>query len=408
MGGGLTHAFVARFNAGLTATVLQSAFLGGSGNERVSGVAIHPTSGEVYVAGVTSSFDLLGVTGGTQSAHAGAVGSDDGYVARFNAALTRRQQVTYLGGRDIEQLNALAIHPATGDIYVAGTTASNDYPGTAGGAQSNKVAVGFAIFDAFVSRLSASLSGPVLQSTCMGGAAEDYATALAIHPTSGEVYIAGQSTSSDPPGTSGGAQPAKSGAAATYDGFVVKYSLDLANGLKVPAALGFAFAPKLNVPINSLQSSNSVRITGVTGNVPVSITGGNIAQYCVSSSAGCSCDAEAFGNVAATLNNNQYVCARRVAPGNTPAQAKTTLVVGGGWADFMVTTGSTLASSSLDVDGSGGAPNALTDGPILVRAMLGFAGSAVATGAVIGTPPRNTWALIQPHLNANCRTNFLP
>lgn len=257
--------------------MLQSTFLGGSGNERVSGVAIHPTSGEVYVAGVTSSFDLPGVTGGTQSAHAGAVGSDDGYVARFNAALTRRQQVTYLGGSDIEQLNALAIHPATGDIYAAGTTASNDYPGTAGGAQSNKVAVGFAIFDAFVSRLSASLSGSVLQSTYMDGAAEDYATALAIHPTSGEVYITGQSTSSDPPGTSGGAQPAKSGAATTYDGFVVKYSLDLANGRKVPAALGFAFAPKLNVPINSLQSSNSVRITGVTGNVPVSITGGNIA-----------------------------------------------------------------------------------------------------------------------------------
>lgn len=176
----------------------------------------------------------------------------------------------------------------------------------------------------------------------------------------------------------------------------------------MPAALWFAFAPKRNVPINSLQSLNSVRITSVTGNVPVSITGGNIAQYCVSSSAGCSCDAEAFGNVAATLNNNQYVRARRMAPGNTPAQAKTTLVVGGGWADFMLATGSTLASSSLDVDGSGGAPNALTDGLILVRAMLGFAGSAVTTGAITGTPPRNTWALIQPYLNTNCGTNFLP
>lgn len=112
--------------------------------------------------------------------------------------------------------------------------------------------------------------------------------------------------------------------------------------------------------------------------------------------------------MAATLNNNQYVCVRRVAPGNTPAQATTTLVVGGGWADFMVTTGSTLASCSPDVDGSGGAPNALTDGLILVRAMLGFTCSAVTTGAIIGTPPRNTWALIQPYLNANCRTNFLP
>jgi len=403
---GLSHAFVTRFNAGLTAPVLQSTFLGGSANERALGVAIHPFTGEVYIAGVTSSFDLPGVSGGTQGAHAGAVGSDDGYVARFNAALTRRQQVTYLGGADVEQLNALAIHPATGDIYVAGTTASNDYPGTPGGAQSSKVAVGFAIFDAFVSRLNPLLTGPVLQSSYMGGSSEDYATALAIHPGSGDVYIAGQSTSTDLPLTGGGAQPVKVGAVAMNDAFLSRFSLDLAAGLKVPAA--FSFAPKLNVPLNSLQSSSSVQITGVTGNVPVSIVGGNFAQYCVSSSAGCGCDVQAFGNAAATLNNGQHICVRQVAPPNTPAQAKATVVVGGGWADFIVTTGNSFTSCNLDVDGSGGAPNALTDGLMLVRAMLGFTGTAVTAGAIVGTPPRNTWALIQPYLNGNCGTNFLP
>ena len=202
----LSHAFVTRFNVGLTSPVLQSTFLGGSGGERALGLAIHPFTGEVYIAGITSSTDLPGTTGGTQAAHVGLAGSDDGYVARFNAALTRRQQVTYLGGTDVEQLNALAIHPATGDIYVAGTTASNDLSGALGGAQSGKVSVGFAIFDAFVSRQSSSLTGPVLQSTCMGGASEDYATALAIHPGSGEVYIAGHTSSSDLPLTVGGAQ----------------------------------------------------------------------------------------------------------------------------------------------------------------------------------------------------------
>ena len=154
----LNHAFITRFNVGLTSPVLQSTFLGGSGGERALGLAIHPFTGEVYIAGITSSTDLSGTTGGTQAAHVGLAGSDDGYVARFNAALTRRQQVTYLGGTDVEQLNALAIHPATGDIYVAGTTASNDLPGA------------------------------------LGGASEDYATALAIHPGSGEVYIAGHTS----------------------------------------------------------------------------------------------------------------------------------------------------------------------------------------------------------------------
>ena len=403
---GVSHAFITRFNAALTSPVLQSTFLGGSGGERALGLAIHPFTGEVYMAGVTSSTDLPGTTGGSQPARAGVAGSDDGFVARFNAALTRRQQVTYLGGADVEQLNALAIHPATGDIYVAGTTASNDLPGAPGGAQSSKVSVGFAVFDAFVSRLSPSLTGPVLQSTYMGGASEDYATALAIHPTSGEVYIAGHSTSTDLPVTGGGAQATKVGPVAMNDAFISRFSLDLASGLKVPAA--FAFAPKLNVPLNSLQGSNGVQITGVTGNVPVSIVGGNFAQFCVSSSVGCGCDVQAFGNVATTMNNSQHICVRQVAPANVPALTKTTLVVGGGWADFVVTTGSALTSCNLDVDGSGGAPNGLTDGLILVRAMLGFTGTAVTTGAIFGTPPRNTWALIQPYLNANCGTNFLP
>ena len=178
------------------------------------------------------------------------------------------------------------------------------------------------------------------------------------------------------------------------------------SGDLVPDA--FAFAPRLNVPLSSLQTSDSTQITGVLGNVPVSITGGNFAAFCVSSSAGCGCDVQPFGNNAATLNNNQYVCVRQVAPASTPAQAKTTLVVGGGWADFIVSTGTQITSCKLDIDGSGGAPNPLTDGLMLVRAMLGLTGTAVTTGAIIGTPPRNTWALIQPYLNANCGTSFLP
>ena len=117
---------------------------------------------------------------------------------------------------------------------------------------------------------------------------------------------------------------------------------------------------------------------------------------------------QAFASSAATVNNNQYVCVRQVAPASTPAQSKATLVVGGGWANFLVTTGLEITSCNLDIDGSGGAPNPLTDGLMLVRAMLGLTGTAVTNGAIIGTPPRNTWALIQPYLNANCGTNFLP
>ncbi len=41
-------------------------------------------------------------------------------------------QATYLGGSGKDQALALAIHPATGEAYVAGKTFSADFPGTAG------------------------------------------------------------------------------------------------------------------------------------------------------------------------------------------------------------------------------------------------------------------------------------
>ena len=53
-----------------------------------------------------------------------------------------------------------------------------------------------------------------------------------------------------------------------------------------------------------------------------------------------------------------------------------------------------VVTCTLDVDGNGSI-DALTDGLIVVRAMLGFTGSAVTNGAVgDGTPTRATWNLI--------------
>jgi len=75
-------------------------------------------------------------------------------VAKLNPNLTRILQSTYLGGGDDDGTLAIAIHPTTGDVYVAGKTHSPDFPKTAGGARENKSGGS----DAFVARLSSGLN----------------------------------------------------------------------------------------------------------------------------------------------------------------------------------------------------------------------------------------------------------
>ena len=213
--------------------ILRATYLGGSGSDKASAIAIHPKTGEVYVAGWTSSTSFPKTTGGAQ---ANKSGDYDAFVVRLNSNLTRILQSTYLGGRKSDEAYALAIHPKTGEVYVAGDTRSPDFPKTTGGAQANYggayvddiflLQVPFMedlIGDAFVARLSADLT-QLLQSTYVGGGNADEARALAIHPTTGEVYVAGYTHSHDFPGTNGGAQANKRG---NYDAFVARLSSDL-------------------------------------------------------------------------------------------------------------------------------------------------------------------------------------
>ncbi|MBK7473243.1 MAG: hypothetical protein IPI73_24065 [Betaproteobacteria bacterium] len=81
------------------------------------------------------------------------------------------------------------------------------------------------------------------------------------------------------------------------------------------------------------------------------------------------------------------MCVRQLAPLIAPGFAKATLVVGGKWADFLVTTGTQLTACSLDVDGNGGI-DALTDGLILIRAMFGLTGTSVTNGVIGSGSPR--------------------
>jgi hypothetical protein len=179
--------------------MLQTTYLGGSLNDYAFAIAIHPRTGEVFVTGRTESLDFPGVAGGAQASYGG--GTDNAFVARLNPTLTVLEQATYFGGKGIDYPVAIAIHPITDEVFVAGHTGSSHLPGTTGGAQEKYGGNS----DAFVARFSPTLT-ELNQATYLGGSGGDGAEALAIDPVTGDVFVAGETTSTDFPGTAGGAQ----------------------------------------------------------------------------------------------------------------------------------------------------------------------------------------------------------
>ena len=62
-----------------------------------------------------------------------------------------------------------------------------------------------------------------------------------------------------------------------------------------------------------------------------------------------------------------------------------------------------MASLNLDIDGSGGAPDAATDGMIVLRALLGLVGTDVTAGLPIpANALRKDWFTIAPYLRDVC------
>jgi hypothetical protein len=364
-------------------------------------MAIHPVSGDVYLAGFTDSatntFPKVG--GGAQGNFGG--GSFDAFVSRFSADLATLIKSSYLGAAGFDEARSLAIHPVSGDVYVAGHTVSPvPFPGVDSGAQQNP-GLGD---DAFVSRFSADLA-TLIQASYLGGAGSDQANALAIHPVRSEVYIAG-STSSPAmtlPGLGGGAQVDFGGA---FDAFVSRFSLDLQAADVVPDA--FQFTSQSGVPTNVMRISAPVQISGLGAAAMVKVSGALGSAFCISTTTGCSCDATpgtAFTTIPAPIVNNQFVCSRHVSASILDAVRETVVTVGGGAAKFQTFTGAGFGGCSLDVDGNG-AKDALTDGLLIVRAMFGLTGTAVTDGAVGADAARTTWAQIQPYFNGNCGTHF--
>jgi len=188
--------------------VLWALCLGGRGDDEATTLAVSPT-GEVYVSGTTASHDFPT----TRNAHDRRLdGGVDGFVARLSPDGNLRW-ATLLGGSAEEEVAGLALS-ASGQVTVAGTTRSHDFPLSAGAYR----AVAGGARDAFVTRLGENGEDLVFSCT-VGGGEDDEVRALAVDPE-GACYLAGRTVSHDFPATLAAVDRERCG----VDGFVLKLS----------------------------------------------------------------------------------------------------------------------------------------------------------------------------------------
>ena len=242
-------AFISKFNSSLT-SLDQSTYLGGNGRDRANSIKIY--NSEVYVAGNTESTNFPGVSGGFQTSRNGP---SDVFLSKLNIGLTSISQSTYLGGSYVDYTDSIAIGSG-GDVYVAGYTYSPNFPGTSGGAQSS---YGGGVFDIFVSRLNSSLN-TLIQSTYLGGNGDDRALSIAIY--GGNIYVTGQTNSTNFPMTSGSAQPNR---ATLIDSFVSRFDLSLtATQCDFDADRNTDILWRHNTGANALWFMNGINLVSVT------------------------------------------------------------------------------------------------------------------------------------------------
>jgi len=239
--GGTYEAFVSRLPSDLSG-VTQSTFLGGDGDDEAYVLAIHPTTGDVYVGGYTTdATDFPGLGGGADTTFAGVA---EGYVARLSSDLTSSLQATFIGGDGDNGVGGLAIDSASGDVFAAGWTdsSSGSFPGLAGGADTTQVD-----YEGFVTRFSASLMS-IVQSTYLGGDGGDGASAIAIHPGTGIVYVADYtSDSAGFPAIAGGADTTVAG----DEAYVACLTADLLAGAAASACSAATLPGQAALPLPS-------------------------------------------------------------------------------------------------------------------------------------------------------------
>jgi uncharacterized protein (TIGR03437 family) len=253
------NVFVTKWNAD-GSQILYSTYLGGSGYDQATGIAVDG-SGSAYLTGTTTSPDFPTTSGAFQTK---LTSSGDVFVAKLSPQGSELVYSTLLGSQSSASAGIAVDN--TGDAIITGS-ALGTFPVTANAFQTQPVsgctiASAYPILipgsgDAFVTRIAPG-GNALVYSTLLGGTCYTVGSYVALD-VNGNAWVAGNTTSTDFPVTSDALQSTLGGG--YYDGFLA--SFNPSGALNYATYIG---GPGFDT-VNALafDQSGSMYLTGQTG-----------------------------------------------------------------------------------------------------------------------------------------------
>ena len=229
---------VTKLNASGSA-LIYSTFLGGSGNDNTSSIALDG-DGNAFIIGQTKSNDFPTTSGAYDDIYDG---DGDVFVTKLNTSGSALIYSTFIGGSGADAGCSIALD-GEGNAFITGSTGSSSFPTTISAYDRSFNGND----DVFVTTLNASGSA-LIYSTFLGGSLAEQNSNISL-TGSGNAFISGMTSSTDFPTTSGAYDESYNGG--NQDIFIAKLYED-----RFPALI----SPEnnaINQPVNPIMSWQTV------------------------------------------------------------------------------------------------------------------------------------------------------